>query len=160
MTLAPQELPWYDVPQKVKELLNLAANHWENTELSTSYINQAIDQAGNNLDVLVSAYRYFFYKNQPNAALHTANRVLALIEEQEKLPQDWILKEPILIARHEEPIISLYLNAYASTGYIFAKIGEIEKAKEVSERVKTIDPNSKSCAQTVFEVLTAPPDED
>ena len=63
MKVQEKTFSWYDVPEEVKSLLILAANTWENTVESESYINQALSKAEDNIDVLVTAYRYFFYKN-------------------------------------------------------------------------------------------------
>ncbi len=151
---------WYDASEEVTELLVLATDNWENSELSQQYINQALEKAGDNIDVLVGAYRFFFYKNQPELALKIAKKVLIIIEEQEQLPLEWEQLQPILMERQTEPNIRLYLNAYASQGYILAKMGQIEAAKLITERVKTIDEHRESCATTVFEVLTKDPDDD
>ncbi|MGK7931437.1 MAG: hypothetical protein AB4041_08380 [Microcystaceae cyanobacterium] len=160
MTVTQEKLSWYDVSPEVKDLLILASDHWENAELSEQYLKQAIDKANNNLDVLVGAYRYFFYKSKANIALEMANKVLSIIQVQEQLPTDWDSLQPILTNRQEEPMIRLYLNAYAATGYLFAKMGQLDQAKCVTERVKTIDKNRESCATTVFEVLTNPEDDE
>ncbi|MDJ0662499.1 MAG: hypothetical protein QNJ42_23890 [Crocosphaera sp.] len=154
------KLSWYDASEEVKELLVLATDNWENSSLSEQYINQALEKAGDNIDVLVGAYRFFFYKNKPELALKIAKKVLGIIQEKENLPLEWEQLQPILMKRQQEPNIRLYLNAYASQGYIFAKIGEIEAAKLITERVKGIDEHRESCATTVFEVLTKDPDED
>ncbi len=154
------QLSWYDASEEVKELLVLATDNWENSSLSEQYINQALEKAGDNIDVLVGAYRFFFYKNKPEIALKIAKKVLNIIEEKENLPLEWEQLQPILKERQKEESIRLYLNAYASQGYILAKMGEIEAAKLITERVKTIDEHRESCATTVFEVLTKDPDED
>lgn len=154
------QLSWYDASEDVKELLVLATDNWENSSLSEQYINQALEEAGDNIDVLVGAYRFFFYKNKPELALKIAKKVLGIIQEKENLPLEWEQLQPILMKRQQEPNIRLYLNAYASQGYILAKMGEIETAKLITERVKGIDEHRESCATTVFEVLTKDPDED
>ncbi|MGK7938810.1 MAG: hypothetical protein AB4062_01335 [Crocosphaera sp.] len=154
------QISWYDASEDVKELLVLATDHWENSSLSEQYINQALEKAGDNIDVLVGAYRFFFYKNKPELALKIAQKVLKIIEKQEQLPLEWEQLQPILKKRQQEPNIRLYINAYASQGYILAKMGQIEAAKFITERVKTIDENRESCATTVFEVLTKEPNED
>ncbi|NJM97032.1 MAG: hypothetical protein HC800_07495 [Phormidesmis sp. RL_2_1] len=41
-----------------------SAQTWEDTETSEQCIQQALAQPDIELDVLVSAYRYYFYKNQ------------------------------------------------------------------------------------------------
>ncbi len=154
------QLSWYDASEDVKELLVLATDNWENSSLSEQYINQAIEKAGDNIDVLVGAYRFFFYKNKPELALKIAKKVLGIIESKEALPGEWEQLQPILMKRQQEPNIRLYLNAYASQGYILAKMGQIETATLITERVKTIDKHRESCATTVFEVLTKDPDDD
>ena len=154
------QLSWYNASEDVKELLILATDNWENSSLSEQYINQALEKAGDNIDVLVGAYRFFFYKNKPELALKIAKKVLGIIQEKENLPLEWEQLQPILMKRQEEPNIRLYLNAYASQGYIFAKMGQLETAKLITERVKGIDEHRESCATTVFEVLTKDPDED
>ncbi|MEA5533405.1 hypothetical protein [Crocosphaera sp. XPORK-15E] len=154
------QLSWYDVSEDVKQLLILATDNWQNTVLSEQYINQALEKDGNNLDVLIGAYRFFFYKNKPEIALKIAKKVLRIIQETENLPLEWEQLKPILVQRQNESSIRLYLNAYASQGFILAKLGQVEAAKLITERVKTIDEHRESCATTVFEVLTKDSDED
>ena len=154
------QLSWYDASEEVKELLILATDNWENSSLAEQYINQALEKAGNNMDVLVGAYRFFFYKNKTEIALKIAREVLRLIEKKENLPLKWEQLQPILKERQKEANIRLYINAYACQGYILAKMGQIEQAKFITEQVKTIDEKREYCATTVFEVLTKDPDDD
>jgi hypothetical protein len=157
-----QDLPlsWYDVPAEVKQLLVAAADSWEDTERSQVYIEQAISDPEVPLDVLVAAYRYFFYKHNDPFALQIANRVMDRIQQSESLPQDWENLQPILVDRHEEDDIRLYMNAYAAKGLVLARLGAIEEAKVITERVSAIDLRRESCAATVLDVLTHAGDED
>lgn len=154
------KLSWYKVPQDVKDLLILAAQNWENTAESEKYINQALAKTEEYPDVLVSAYRYFFYKNNNKLALQVALRVVEKIKESENLPDDWQQLKPILISRKSDSQIRLYLNAYAASGLIRAKLGEIEKAKEVALRVKEIDDKNEFGASIILDILTRPAEED
>lgn len=151
---------WFDVSDDVKELLILATQTWENTEESLKYMQQALAKAGENTDVLVAAYRYFYYKNNYVLALTTAEKIIAKIREVEKLPNNWEELEPILIQRQQESKIRLYLNAYAASGLVLAKIGEVEKAKEISIRIHNIDDKNDFGAGILLNILTASPEED
>ena len=91
------EFSWYEVPEDVKQLLVLAADNWENTSESEKYINQALGKTDNNIDVLISAYRYFYYKQNYQMALETAEKVKNKVKETEKLPVDWEQLKPVLI---------------------------------------------------------------
>jgi hypothetical protein len=153
-------LSWYDVPDDIKTLLLLAAENWENTSESEKYINQAVAKTEGNLDVLIAAYRYFFYKNNNSIALKMALKVVDKIRRTEKLPDDWEQVKPILLSRKEEPQIRLYLNAYSACGFVLARLGEIDKAKEVSSRVKEVDDKNEFGAAILLDILTRPAEED
>lgn len=51
------------------------------------------------------------------------------------------------------------ITAYAASGLIIAKMGDLEKAKAISEEVQEID-NKNDLAKILFDVITRPPDED
>ena len=154
------EFSWYEVPEDAKELLILAADNWENTSESEKYINQALAKTGNNIDVLISAYRYFYYKQNYQMALETAEKVKNKVKQTEKLPDNWEQLKPVLIQRKEEQNIRLYLNSYAATGLILAILGKEEEAKEICNKVKGIDDKNDFGAGILFDVLTRPPEED
>jgi tetratricopeptide (TPR) repeat protein len=160
MQLDANKFSWFQVPEDIKKLLILAAQNWENTTESEKYIHQALAKTGDNTEVLVSAYRFFYYKNNYSLALQTAAKVLDKIKEAEKFPNNWEELQPILVKRQEEPQIRLYLNAYAASGLVLAKLGEIEQAKEISNRVKQIDENNDFGAGILLDILTRPAEED
>lgn len=151
---------WCDVPEDIKWLLSAAADNWEDTERSQVYINQAIAHPAVCLDVLVAAYRYFFYKHNDPLALQIATQVMERIQLSEALPSDWQALKSVLLKRNEEPAIRLYLNAYAASGLVLARLGALGKAQEITARVSEIDSKRESCAATVFSVLTRVDDED
>jgi len=160
MQTIQDQFSWCDVEPEVKQLLLLASENWEYTGLAEKYIRSALSQAGNNLDVLVGAYRFFFYKHKPATALSIAEQVLQLISTAENLPIEWSELKLFLLTHKQEPNIRLYLNAYAAKGLILAQLGKLTSAKEISERVREIDDSREFCATTVFEVITRSPDED
>lgn len=160
MQTIENQFSWYDLEPEIKQLLFLAGENWESTDLAEKYITEALTKSGNNLDVLVGAYRFFFYKHKPTVALSIAQEVLNQVSAIEKLPDEWLQLKPILITHKHEPNVRLYLSAYAAKSLILAQLGRMEEAKLISQRVKEIDDNREFCATTVFEVITQSPDED
>ncbi|MDH6059948.1 hypothetical protein NWP17_05770 [Chrysosporum bergii ANA360D] len=158
--LETNKFSWFQVPEDVKKLLILATQTWENTSQSEQYIHQALAKAGENTDILVSAYRFFYYKNNYPLALQTAVKVLDKIKQVENFPDDWEQLQPILMQRQEQPQIRLYLNAYAASGLVLAKLGEIEQAKEIMNKVKQIDKHNDFGAGILLDILTRPADND
>ena len=161
MLVAQERYSWYQVPADVKNLLKLAADKWDNTEIAEKYINEALAKSPENIDVLVTAYRFFFYKNKFPQALEAAEKVINIVKQAEKLPDDWQELKSILMHRQNDPLIRLYLSAYAGSGFILARLGQLEKAKEISARVKEIDEKNEFGASVVFDILMrSPEDED
>jgi tetratricopeptide (TPR) repeat protein len=160
MKIQEKAFSWYEVPEDTKNLLILAANNWDNPVKSEQYINQALEQSEKNTDVLVTAYRYFFYKNNNHMALKIAEKVINKINESEQFPKNWQQLKPILIARKNDPLIRLYLNAYAACGFVLARLGEIEQAKNIAQKVREISDTSEFAASVVYDILTRPPEEE
>jgi hypothetical protein len=160
MQIDTNRLSWFDVSDDVKELLILATQTWDNTEASDSYIQQALAKTEENTGVLVAAYRYFYYKNNYVLALTTAEKITAKIKKEENLPDNWQALLPILVQRYQEPQIRFFLNAYAASGLVLAKLGKIEQAKEISTRIKGIDDKNNFGAGILLDILTRPPEED
>lgn len=99
MQAQENKFSWYDVPEDVKSLLMLAVENWEDTETSENYINQALAKTDGNLDILIGAYRYFFYKNNMKMSLQLAHKVIAEVKKRENLPDDWQEVKTILASR-------------------------------------------------------------
>ena len=160
MLVDTDRFSWFEVPEDIKQLLILAADNWENSSEAEKYINQALAKTENNTDVLIAAYRYFYYKYNYPMALKIANKVIDTIKELEGFSNNWEELKPILINRKEETKIRLFLNAYAASGLVLAKLGELGKAKQICRQVKEIDENNEFGAGVLLDILTRPPEED
>lgn len=156
----PDGLSWYAVSENVKQLLMLASAHWDNPEIADCCINQALAIADDNPDVLVSAYRYFFYTHNNLLALQVATKVLEMVKRIESLPEDWLQLKQILSDRLDEPNIRLYINAYAASGLIRARLGEIETAKQIAIQVSEIEKRNEFGGNVVRNILDNPDGDD
>ena len=155
-----EKLSWYAVPETVKQLLVMASNHWDNPELADGYMNQALTLADQHPDVLVSAYRYFFYTHNNALALQVAVKVLEMVKQQESLPEAWDHLKPILSDRRDDPNIRLYINAYAASGLIRARLGEIEAAKHIAAQVSELEKRNEFGGNVVRHILDHPDGDD
>lgn len=140
MKVNPEAFSSHEVPDDVRTLLVLTAQNWDNPVAAEQYINQALARAEEYPDIWVAAYRYFYYKNNLAIALEMAENVLGKVKQLEHLPDTWEQLRPILIQRRQDPNIRLYLNTYAATGFILAKMGNLTGATEVTERMQQVDP--------------------
>ncbi|AKG22368.1 hypothetical protein [Calothrix sp. 336/3] len=155
------QFSWYQVPDNIKELLILAAETSDNPEKAENYLNQALSQSPESLDILISAYRFFYYKYNYQAALKIALKVVEKIQVSENLPQEWEKLKLVITHNKENPQIRLYINAYAASGLILAKLGKVEEAKEICQQIQEIDSQKEfGTASILLDILTRPPEEE
>jgi hypothetical protein len=136
-----------------------AAQAWENTQMADAYIQQAIAQPGIELAVLISAYRYYFYKNNNEQALAVAIQVCDRIQATEQWPTDWKRLKPILGAHLDNPMARLFLNAYAAVGLLRARLGEVEVARQIATQVQELEAKEFG-AESLLNILNPSPEED
>lgn len=146
-------LSWYPISEDIKGLLLSVSEHWHTPEIADQYMQQAIALAGDHPDVLVSAYRYFFYTHNNRLALQVATKVLAMVQKREDLPTEWGQLKPILSDRLDEPNIRLYINAYAASGLIHARLGELAAAQQIAMRVSEIENRNEFGGKVVQNIL-------
>jgi len=136
-----------------------AVHTWEDASLSSQYVQQALAQPDVELDVLVSAYRYYFYKNDAPMTLNIALRLLDRIRQQEQWSPDWEALKPILQAGLHDPVVRLYLSAYGASGLALARLGSIDSAQTIAEQVQELGAKEFG-ADILLSVLNPPPEED
>ncbi|MBD2459906.1 hypothetical protein H6G89_02505 [Oscillatoria sp. FACHB-1407] len=156
---------WLSVSENIQHLLEQAVSQWETTSpsqplIEQAFIEQALIESEHDLEVLVAAYRYYFYRNNNPMALVVASKTVELIQTQECLPQDWMQLKPILLDRIEDPVIRLYLNAYSASGLLLAKLGEIERAKAIATQIQAIDLRNEFGATLILDILTPSVEDD
>ena len=151
MTVNYEPFAVFQVPDNVRGLLIQAAETWADKAKSGQCISQALQEADDYPDILVAACRYFYYQDQGAMALEMAQRILAKLKIQENLPDDWEMLKQVLLCRRQEPNIRLYLNTYAATGFIYAKMNDVEQATTVTEKIQEIDPDDEIGASLLLE---------
>lgn len=151
--------PWFSAAASARTFLVAAAQTWEDTQASEQYIQQALAQPDIDLDVLVSAYRYYFYKNNNVMALEMATTVCDRIQTAEQWPVAWDDLKPILLARLEDEIARLYLSAYAASGLLLARLGDVDAAQAIADQIQQIEAKEFG-AELLFNILNSPPEEE
>lgn len=138
----------------------LASAHWHQPEVADGYMKQALALADGHPDVWVSAYRYCFYTHNYPLALQIATNVMEQIQIDEALPTDWELLRIVLRDRLDDPSIRLYINAYAASGLIRARLGELDAAKQIALCVGEIETRNEFGGNVVRQILEHPEDDD
>jgi tetratricopeptide (TPR) repeat protein len=155
MKINPESFALFHVPENVRTLLIQAAEAWHDKVQSEHCIHQALQEADHYPDILVAACRYFYYQDEGAMALRMAQRILENVKLEEDLPDDWEHLKLILMNRRCDPNVRLYLNTYAATGFIYAKMNDVEQATNITEKIQEVDPDDEIGASLLLEVLYA-----
>ena len=150
----PDAPSWCQVHPEIRRLLLAAVATWEDTSRSEKFILQALAHPAINLDVLVSAYRYFFYKHNNCMARRLALQVMDRVRQEEFLPEEWEQLQPILQDRLSETPVRLYLNAYMALGLMLARWGAFQAAIEISRNIQSVDQRNVFGADIILKILT------
>ncbi|NJK99469.1 MAG: hypothetical protein HC838_07825 [Spirulinaceae cyanobacterium RM2_2_10] len=153
-------LSWYAVPEAVKQWLAIASEHWDEPEVGDRYMDRALEQASDCPDVLVSAYRYFFYTHNYPRALQITDTVLATVSASHAMPAVWSERKLFLSQHREEPAIRLYINAYAASGLIRARLGEVDRAKQIAAQVSELENQNEFGGKVIHDILNASDEEE
>jgi len=102
-----------------------------------SYIEQALAEYDGELEVLVSAYRYYFYKSRSERALTLADQVLERLQQDASLPRAWDELRPTLMAGKDDPIqLQIILKVFLDIGPHTDRV----VARDLGDAVQEQDP--------------------
>lgn len=142
-----------------QDLLSAAVCSWEDTSTSNQYIQKALAQKDVDLDVVVSAYRYYFYKSNTSMALKMAVEVCDRIRVDKQWPADWQKLKPILLEQIERPQTRLFISAYAASGLLQARLGNVAVAQEIANQVQQLQAKEFG-ADVLLNILNPSSDEE
>jgi hypothetical protein len=150
---------WLSVSADTRKLLVAAAQNWDDDPTSERCIREALAQPDVELDALVGAYRYYFYKNNDPMALEVATTVCDRLQKAEQWPTDWDLLKPILLSRLDDFTVRLYLSAYAASGLVLARLGCMDAAQTIASQMQQL--NAKEFgADVLLSILNSSPEDE
>lgn len=130
---------WFEAPEHVKANLQRAVESWEDTEKSSQYVLKALEENRGNLNVLVSAYRFFFYKQSYPMAIQIALKIMDILRSKRSIPEKKREMLAYLRSNLEDYDIRLFINAYSAYAFMLMRLGSLEKATEILSLLKEID---------------------
>lgn len=147
------DLSWFEAPPEAKEKLYRAVLSWEKCKEAEGYIEQALEIAGENLDVLTSAYRFFFYRHDYSKAMDIALRVMELVRKEKNMPEE---KEELLTylrENMEDYRVRLYISACTACAFILLKLGSVEDAREILSALQELDHKSEFGVPVLLDLM-------
>ncbi|WPM31481.1 hypothetical protein IAE16_06565 [Hydrogenobacter sp. T-2] len=144
---------WFEAPEHVKANLQRAVESWEDTEKSSQYVLKALEEDRDNLNVLVSAYRFFFYRQNYSMAIQVALKIMDMLRSKRNIPEEKREMLAYLRSNLEDYDIRLFINAYSAYAFMLMRLGSLEKATEILSLLKEIDEKGEFGISTMLGLI-------
>ncbi len=148
-------LSWFHASTNLKNLLLSAVDHWDDSAQSQHYIEQALHQETDNLDVLIAGYRYFFYKHEYQKALIIVFRIMTVVQQLKALSSDWEDIAARYALNSDDPLLRLYMSAYSASGFLLARQGNLPVALTIAQRVHQLEQRDEFGGESLHRILTS-----
>ncbi len=143
---------------ETEEYLKIISENWENQELCENLLRKVIAESPDNREVLLSAYRFYFYsKNFEKAlsfALKVQDQLATSLHKGSIMPDlsEALKKDP------ENPELRLLMQTVSAIGFLQARLGRRKDAVKTLSFAKDLDPELSFGADAVYKFLTSPPE--
>jgi len=145
---------YHDLSSVAEEQLRLASQAYADSVKAEMHLALAKAVAPNNPVVLISEYRYYFYKGQLNEALRVAENCLTIVANELKLPANWQGVFPDHANfRSEEPAHRFYLFCLKAYAYLLLRLDRMDEGAMATEKLLQLDPANKVGGQVLLDVL-------
>ena len=140
-----------EIPPEVESLLQAGADAYPEGGGELPLL-QAYFLAPECLAVLVSLYRYYFYRHQHERALVVARRALARTATRLEWPDDWRQLTPQHLEDRPLPLIRFHLMALKGAAYLQLRLGAIDEARAMLDILMSLDPHDRLGAAALDQV--------
>lgn len=143
------------IPAKVESLIAGASASYGSVEAELGLL-QAFLLAPENLAVLVSLYRYYFYQHRLDDAETVAERAMAVTADRLGLPRHWQrLDEGAAAAGAARSfgLLRFYLLALKASAVICLRQGKLDEARQRLEKLMELDSRDQLGAGALMAVL-------
>lgn len=145
---------YHSLSPVAEQQLRLASLAYAHDAKAEMHLALAKAVAPDNPVVLVGEYRYYFYKGRLHEALQVAERCLALIATELRLPLYWQDVTPLHGDFHtDEPAHRFYLFCLKAYAYLLLRLNRLAEGSLVTEKLMALDPGNKMGGQVLLDVL-------
>ena len=133
---------FFDSPptDEVAQLLEKAAQNYGNEQAETD-LQRAYHLAPDHLMVLVALFRHYVYQQRFLEALEISQQAREVIRQPLDLPHDWRNLSEVYLSGGDKSMVMVrcYLLCLKGEAYLYARLGELEKATAILEKIIEID---------------------
>lgn len=147
---------FFDTPpaDEVVQLLQQAAENYGD-EQAEADLQRAYHLAPDHLMVLVALFRYYVYQQRFLEALAISQQAREVIRQPLELPHDWRTLSSAHLSSGEKSrvMVRFYLLCLKGEAYLYARLGERERAAGLLEKIIEIDTQDRLGATALLTVV-------
>jgi len=116
---------------------------------------EALRLAPESLNVLVAAYRFYYYQHRLEAALGVADRALAVTAHRLGIPLDWQGLSFEHVSQGGSATLALvrfHLLSLKARAYLQLRLGYLEEGKAILSKLVELDSHNRLGAQQLLDV--------
>ncbi len=139
---------------EVEALLQQAGNLYGEGEAEQP-LQEALRLAPTSLNVLVAAYRYYYYQHRLEDALGIAGQALAVTAERLSIPLDWTLLTLAHLSQggpSTMALIRFHLLSLKAEAYLLLRLGRSAEGRAILEKLLELDSHNRLGAKQLLEV--------
>jgi tetratricopeptide (TPR) repeat protein len=144
------------LPAEAHRHLELAGQEYQRDDVAERHLREAQLLAPDHAAVLISLYRFYFYKGRLGEALDVAEVCLAKAARDAGLDQDWrkVQRGDAEFSSFSSVLPRFYLFALKACAYLRMRLGDLDDGHAAIEKLLELDPSDKINAGVLLDVWT------
>ena len=142
------------LPPDVETLLQQAGELYGDGEAEPLLV-EALRLAPESLNVLVAAYRFYYYQHRLNDALNIAGLALAVTSRRLDIPADWNVLTSAHLSQAGPAAMALvrfHLLSLKAEAYLLLRLGRTMEGRAMLEKLLELDSHNRLGAKQLLEV--------
>jgi len=147
------------LPAEVEALIQKAGGLYGEGEAEPPLL-EALKLAPESLNVLVAAYRFYYYQHRLEDALRLAGRALAITARRLDIPLDWQRLAAEHISQGGPSAMALmrfHLLSLKAEAYLLLRLGRKDEGRAILTKLLELDGNNRLGARQLLEVAEENP---
>jgi hypothetical protein len=142
------------LPAEAEEHLRLAGLSYQQDDVAEHHLRLAREMAPDHVAVLISFYRYYFYKGRLAETLAVARLCLAHAARALNIAPDWrlVCAEDAEFGQFDKLMPRFYLFTLKGYAYLQMRLGAVEEGHAATLKLLELDPTDKIGAKILLDV--------
>lgn len=143
------------LPPEAQDHLWQAGLSYHLDDVAERHLREAQSLAPGHAAVLISLYRFYFYKGRLVDALEIAKQCLDKALRENALPPDWrdVTADDAVFGRYEDMLLRFFLFTLKGYAYLQMRLGNLDEGRAAVTKLLELDPSDKIGAQVLLGVL-------